>query len=254
MPPLSWSDYCTTVFPARHVFYLHNIRASEVLIDFTTKASVQTPTDLVCTLRANPTLRIDVRGTNPTLRIDVRGTRRPFFVDIDMDDRYRALIPANTCACVGAKKQVCNACWYVIRDAACAFDDACVLRGFGKMLWFFSGRRGLHGYSLHPKLVYTPMHQRGRLLETLVGVATRDGTHVFMDVAVTASPRHAIRLPFSMNPDTGAIVSCVDVHMFLPSHACTLEDRDALEESVLKLIAFVDSQCRVLAAPRRAVE
>ena len=76
---------------------------------------------------------------NPIQKIKWKS--REFIYDIDIDE-YDLV---RTCGCAG--DQYCKDCWSLIQEAAMFIDQTMKEDfGFKKVIWFFSGRRGVHGW------------------------------------------------------------------------------------------------------------
>lgn len=232
--PVSWEEFCTTLFPATNVFILHGLKGANVLLDFVAPVAVTTPTELRSLLRANIASRVDVRGRNPD-------GASPFVVDIDMCDEWTK--ERKECACGEDTRKVCDVCWAFVRNSMAAFDQALDLFGFPPMVWFFSGRRGVHGYSIVPQLTKLPRADRGQFIDELVRIAKEfSPTSVRFDRGVVTGRNHPIRLAFSHNPETRFLAACINPATFLPSKAIRHSNGSEVIESVTRMTVQMEEQ------------
>jgi DNA primase small subunit len=85
-------------------------------------------------------------------------------LDIDATD-YAAL---RSCGC-GTEKRVCARCWCFLASALCFLDWRLRTEfGFRKLLWEFSGRRGLHCWVFDHEVRLCSERERERLVSALV--------------------------------------------------------------------------------------
>lgn len=169
-----------------------------------------------------------------------KGGHRHLTFDFDLNEYDQA--PARQCRCRG--KTCCSSCILVAKAGAVAVETC--LKDRWKfdldIRWFFSGRRGLHGWVMNTDHVFctneevradvakmfvqrpSPDSPLGRLLmakwEPFITRLEEDGwwsdrwfelLWPRLDVPVTASLARSLRLPFSINPSTGKIVEPVSV-------------------------------------------
>ncbi len=83
---------------------------------------------------------------NPIHSLEWKGHELVFDIDLDEYDVVRQ----HVCDCQGAD-QVCTRCWQLINLAISIIDET--LRfdfGMEKIIWLFSGRRGIHGWVIDP--------------------------------------------------------------------------------------------------------
>ena len=150
---------------------------------------------------------------------------RELVFDIDVSDYDRQ--------CCANPKTACAHCW---RYAACAvevLDHLLRARlGFRKLLWVFSGRRGVHCWVMDRKAAPLGRNSRSFVLAWLASPDARDRLSVdacvrwFVDIferhprsvdeamhalwprldaAVTRTPSHLIKSPFCVHPGTGKL-------------------------------------------------
>lgn len=98
--------------------------------------------------------------TNPIQKIMWKFREFIFDIDIDEYDLIR------TCGCKG--DTYCEDCWGLIQDAS-IFIDKTMKEDFGykNIIWFFSGRRGVHGWVIDEDLKYFDQAQRVAILNYL---------------------------------------------------------------------------------------
>jgi len=157
---------------------------------------------------------------------------RELVFDIDVSDYDRQ--------CCANPKTACARCW---RYAACAvevLDHLLRARlGFRKLLWVFSGRRGVHCWVMDRKAAPLGRNSRSFVLAWLASYDARDGTAIdacvrwFIDIferhprsaeeavqalwprldeAVTRTPSHLIKAPFCVHPGTGKLCLAFQAH------------------------------------------
>ena len=242
-PASSWERFCSTLFPATNVFVLHGMRDANVLIDFVVHVAATTPTELRTLVCANIASRFDVRTRNPD-------GPQPLVIDIDMCEEWTK--ERKECPCGDDTRKVCDVCWMFIRNAMVSINTAFVLFGFPPLVWFFSGRRGVHGYSIAPHLTKLPRVDRGHFIEEVVRFAKdMSDTSVYYDKGVITGRNHPIRLAFSHNPETRFIASCIDVASFVPSKALHHSDTQEIMESVDRMTRQMEEQIRWIQGPKR---
>lgn len=104
---------------------------------------------------------------------------REFIFDIDLSD-YDAVDPdgnyvgVRTCGC--DKYGYCKLCWPLVIDAATFIDETMIEDfGFKEMKWFFSGRRGVHGWVMENETKNLTNEQRTSILNylTMINDPTR---------------------------------------------------------------------------------
>lgn len=81
---------------------------------------------------------------NPIHSLEWKGHELVFDIDLDEYDAVRK----HVCDCQGAD-QVCTRCWQLVNLAISIIDET--LRfdfGIKKIIWLFSGRRGVHGWAI----------------------------------------------------------------------------------------------------------
>lgn len=118
-----------------------------------------------------------------TSRVDLLGPALRF--DIDACDFDRT----DLCPCASDRTAVCERCWPLVRRSAHVVAGYVQLLGLGRVDWFFSGGRGVHGFA------WDSIKLTSRMREALVrGIKKAGGV---LDEACTTSVRHKIRAPWS---------------------------------------------------------
>lgn len=166
--------------------------------------------------------------THSELRFDVD------LNDYDYDDARR-------CGCKESK-MICMDCWTLARAAMEILRELLgEIYGYKTLLWVFSGRRGVHCWVGDRGTGLLSRSARGSLLDSLSyasvqGSSAQGSTDALLrkwwgvwggrknatpatmskvlwprlDRAVTADPKHLIKAPFSLHPDTGRICIAFD--------------------------------------------
>lgn len=100
----------------------------------------------------------------PSLQIK----KRELVFDLDLTD-YNDLRDCGT-----GKSHYCEECWPLVRNAAVFINETLKKDfGFGKIKWFFSGRRGLHAWVLGEKSQNLSKEAREAIIEYLSPRQTR---------------------------------------------------------------------------------
>jgi DNA primase small subunit len=91
---------------------------------------------------------------NREAKIALNAVKREYVIDIDMND-YDGI---RTC-CSG--KKLCNSCWKFMEAAYKVLREVLYeIFGFRKILWVFSGRRGMHAWVCDPEALNLDSMQR----------------------------------------------------------------------------------------------
>ena len=109
---------------------------------------------------------------SPIHKLEWKGHELVFDIDLNDYDAVRKYV----CDCTGAD-QVCIRCWQLINVAISIIDES-LRRDFGmeKIIWIFSGRRGVHGW-VQDKIGFTlERDQRQAIIDYLSIVKGEDET------------------------------------------------------------------------------
>jgi len=108
---------------------------------------------------------------------------REFIFDIDIDE-YDLV---RTCGCRG--DQYCLDCWSLVQDAVKFLDETMKEDfGFEKIIWIFSGRRGVHGWVLDHEAKFLDQKQRVAILDYLTMIKDEKRTQSLDDIPNEAKP------------------------------------------------------------------
>ncbi len=108
----------------------------------------------------------------PIHRLEWKGHELVFDIDLNDYDSVRKFV----CDCTGAN-QICNRCWQLINVAISLIDET-LRRDFGmeKIVWLFSGRRGVHGWVQDTIGFHLDRDQRQSIIDYLSVVKGEDET------------------------------------------------------------------------------
>jgi len=136
---------------------------------------------------------------------------RELCIDLDLPD----FDDLRTCGCKGGPKTArCPLCWKLLSDCARAIDA--VLRadfGFERVVWVYSGSKGLHAWVLddaafdltqqeREELCARLKHPREEKKATMTQLARAPWPAVRLDEKVTTVMSHLIKLPFAVHQAT----------------------------------------------------
>lgn len=131
---------------------------------------------------------VPTTGSSPGARVgrvDLAGRLLRF--DLDACDLERG----DVCACAGDRSSVCERCWRLVQDSARVVTTTLKRLRLGRVYWFYSGNRGLHGLLFTPPSRTLSIPHRIKVCELI----KREGGTI--DAQVTTSLMHKIRAPWS---------------------------------------------------------
>ncbi|MHA2357775.1 MAG: DNA primase small subunit domain-containing protein [Candidatus Heimdallarchaeaceae archaeon] len=113
----------------------------------------------------------------------IRWNYREFIFDIDIDE-YDLV---RTCGCLG--DQYCKECWSLVQDAAIFIDKTMKDDfGFKEVIWFFSGRRGVHGWVMDKVTQDFDQAQRVAILNYLTFIHDEKRSQSIEEIPNEAKP------------------------------------------------------------------
>lgn len=177
---------------------------------------------------------------------------RELVFDIDLSD-YKDR------PCCGAEKKACSRCWPLVMAAVRALHAALINDfGYKRVLWVYSGRRGVHCWVCDRRARQLSNEARQRILDYLAvywdsgdaralmaPFAKRMGVDVDalrprLDAAVTKDRCHLLKIPFAVHPDTGRVCVPFDpdiVEAFNPETAPHV--RDVTKQALAPYVALL---------------
>ncbi len=118
---------------------------------------------------------------NPIQKI--KWQSREFIYDIDIDE-YDLV---RTCGCHG--DVYCKDCWSLVQEAALFIDETMKEDfGFKEVIWFFSGRRGVHGWVMDKITKDFDQSQRVAILNYLTFIHDEKRTQSIEEIPNEAKP------------------------------------------------------------------
>ena len=108
---------------------------------------------------------------------------REFIFDIDINE-YDLV---RTCDC--GKYEYCKICWPLVRDAVLFIEETMIEDfGFKEMKWFFSGRRGVHGWVMDNESKTLNNEQRVSILNYLTFIHDETRSQSIEEIPNEAKP------------------------------------------------------------------
>ena len=153
----------------------------------------------------------DVREAN---KLGITSAKNPLVLDIDMNDYDRT----DVCDC-GTQAKMCDQCYFTLLVPAQKFLKYILEKryGFQKVLYVFSGKRGMHVWVLDDRVWSWTREQRQVFLDSIScdAFSIKNDTYIMNDIfnnnlklfpkfdeAVTVDPCHLKKLPLMMHQDT----------------------------------------------------
>lgn len=96
---------------------------------------------------------------------------KEFVIDIDIND-----YPGRSCC--NKEPKICSKCWAYLVVAVKVIDGTLRDLGYKRLLWVFSGRRGMHLWVCDRKAMLMKDEDRRKFMDKLVGFRTLNGEEV----------------------------------------------------------------------------